>query len=80
MLCFFLKTCPKKEKDPINPKLYDTKPKKNKETKYEEKENPKSYVGKAPDSYEAETDAMEKYGSAKDLFAHAFSFGKRNRH
>ena len=81
ILVLFLKTCPKskeKKKDPVNPKSYDRKPKpkKYKETNSEVEENKNSYVTKEPDRYD---ETMEHYGSAKDLFAHAFSYGKRKR-
>ena len=78
-LCF-LKNYLKSEnikKKPNKPKIYRRRPKKYK--KLEKEENKKSYVRETPDKYEKVVDAMEKYGSAKDLFAHAFSYGKRHR-
>ena len=82
ILVLFFKTGLKskeKKKDPINPKSYDRKPKpkpkKYKETNSEVEENKNSYVTEEPDRY----DTLEHYGSAQDLFAHAFSYGKRNR-
>ena len=66
------------KKKPIQPKIYRRRPKKYKKNKSEKEENKKSYVRKTPEKYEP-VDTMEKYGSAKDLFAHAFSYGKRHR-
>ena len=78
ILVLFLKTCLKSK----TPKPYGKKPKKYKEEKSDKEENKKPYSSQAPDRYETKMDIVpiDRYGSAKDLFAHAFSFGKRNRH
>ena len=68
------------KKDPRIPKSYDRNPKKYKETNSEVEET-KSDVKEEPDKYDVKMDvnAIEHYGSSKDLFARAFSYGKRHR-